>query len=158
MQRKMTRISRLAVWLTAAMLTACNGGTMFHNYVSVSPEGWTRRDTVTFTLPPVPDKDTFDLYMGMRYASAFPYEGIWVVVETDAYHPPLSRCDTIYFAMVNDEGNVSGQGVTLRQREQHVATLALHEGQMCTVRLRHIMEQETLPAITDVGMRITARH
>lgn len=146
-----TRVySKLILSLFTLLFTACNDHMLFHQYVPIASEGWTRTDTILFTLPPAPAEEDCQLYLGLRYGNTFPYEGIWIVVETELQHPSSVHSDTIYFTTTEK----SKQGILFNQQEKLVRTLHLHPSQQGTIRLHHVMNRETMPAITDIGIKI----
>lgn len=144
----------LGAWLLGLLLVGCTDSVLVHRYEPVSDRGWVRTDTLCFFLPSASQTGDYILSLGMRHTSVFPYEGIWVVVETQLHRPSALLTDTLYFQAYDDQGVSLSQGVNLLQREVPLRCLHLRCGQSGTVRLRHIMTRETIPAIREMGIRM----
>ena len=147
----------LTAALVALLFASCTDGVLVHRYLPVGEDGWARTDTLSFPLPAISHEADYTIQLGMRYGNLFPYEGIWVVVETRLHHPTSLRRDTISLVVTDEDGHTLGQGVTLNQREVALTTLHLKKDQEGTLRLYHIMRREVIPHITDMGICIAER-
>ena len=149
---KVLRLRYLALFVTVVILfVACDTTTPYHHYEPLSSDGWARTDTLHFQLPPAPSQGMYTLYVGLRWSPQFPYEGFWLVADTQS---PFFHTDSLYFHTAQPDGLSTGQGIRLRQSEQPLFRIALQEGQSISVNLRHIMHREVLPALSDVGVRM----
>ena len=144
------RLSALFV-AVVMLLIACDTTTPYHHYESLPSDGWSRANILHFQLPPASEQGLYTLYVGLRWSPQFPYEGLWVVADTQS---PFLHSDTIYFLTAQPDGLPTGQGIRLRQSEQPLFRIPLQEGQAVSVDLRHIMHREVLPALSDVGVRM----
>ena len=133
------------------MFIACNPKTPYHHYESLPSDGWARTDTLHFQLPPVHEQGIYTIYVGLRWSPLFPYEGLWLVAETQS---PIFHADTLYFLTSQPDGLPTGQGIRLQQSEQPLFRISLRKDQKVNVDLRHIMHREVLPALSDVGLRM----
>lgn len=140
--------------LLLLLLSACDRQTVIHRYQPVPSEGWQRSDTLTFTIPPIPHSGTYTVNLGLRYTSTFPYQDVWLVTETRLRSPHALRRDTLCFLLADSAGTPTGSGLHILQREALLTSLPLVRGQQGRVLVRHIMARETLPFITDVGVKI----
>lgn len=146
------RLQRFTLFVAVSMMfIACERTTPYHHYEPLSPDGWARTDTLHFQLPPVPSQGMYTLYVGFRWSPQYPYEGFWLVADTQS---PFFRTDTLYFPTAQPSGQSTGHGIRIRQSEQPLFRIALQQGQAISVNLRHIMHREVLPAISDVGVRM----
>lgn len=153
--RAAVRKQGLPALLFALLLAACDGHTRFHSFQPMADEGWSRTDTLTFSLPPADAEGDYQLLVGMRYGKDFPYEGIWMTVETELPPSPSVRRDTVYFRM-NMPEEARSRGIMYVQQEMPVAVVHLRQAQQCRIRLRHIMRREVMPDISDIGLRLTS--
>ncbi|MBQ8968438.1 MAG: gliding motility lipoprotein GldH [Bacteroidaceae bacterium] len=146
----------LTLAATAVMLlAACTDGKLMHCYLPTDDEGWGRTDTLCFPLPDIPQTGEYPVSVGLRHGNRFPYTGLWVEAETRLSHPTAVRRDTLYIPITDTNGHPLQPGVSLHQHEVPLTTLHLQRGQKGNIRLHHIMMREVVPAISDVGLRIS---
>lgn len=145
----------LAGGLLAAVAVACQDGTVLHQYRPVPSTGWDKRDTVNFDLPPVLSTQTYNVVLGLRTTTEFPYQRLWLVVEQRLEQPARMRRDTVSCVIATPQGAVTGKGVNLYQHEIPLFTETLQEGQHGTLHIYHIMRREDVPGVNDVGIKIT---
>ncbi len=136
------------------LLCACEGQTLYHSYRHTSPQGWYRNDTLLFALPSCPSETPCSLNIGLRIRPRFPYTSLTLVAE-EVWNDTLQHRDTLSFPLTDDSGDLQGDGICLLQYEQPVRILTLRPGKQGQLRLRHIMSRETLPHISDAGIRLS---
>ena len=58
----------LTIWIlvVAAMLTGCDHQMVFSHYEHVPQEGWEKKDTLFFTVPPMKEAGTYEQVIGIR--------------------------------------------------------------------------------------------
>ena len=144
-------------FLVASFTISCTNDAIIHHYETVSDEGWNRKDTLRFPLPEITKEGNYSVEVGLRFNSQYPYEGVWIEVETELKNPHFIRKDTICIATANNDGRPKGQGVVFLQTDTLLTTLPLTEGQAGEIRLRHIMQRETLTGIRDVGLKVKVK-
>jgi len=151
-------MKKVAWWfvLVVLVLSSCinKSHTLMHAYLPVGNDGWNADDTLEFTIPQVTKTAVYDFQLGMRLQSGFPYEGIWVVVETVLDNPDVRLCDTLYLKTIRKDGMPIGKGVNLLQSEQPYHKLELYRGQTGKMRLYHIMTREEIPSVSDIGVKV----
>ena len=140
--------------LIGLSLTACTGGTVFHRYKPLPAEGWDRRDTVRFDLPKAETDIDGTLFIGLRTAANISYQDVVLAVEQHFETPSSYRCDTVRYPLADAEGFALSPGVNHHQYETQHLPIHLQKGQNGSVRIHHLMRHETLPDITEVGIRI----
>lgn len=138
----------------AVVAAACIRNTVLHHYEPIDENGWNRTDTLQYELPSIPKTGDYQISIGLRYDEQYPYQGLWIVAETFLNNPIAHRRDTLFFQTADEDGQFIGKGVTLLQADTLLTTLHLQEGQNGRIRLRHIMQRETLPGIRDVGVKV----
>ena len=63
--------------------------------------------------------------------------------------------DTINCEIINDKGILVGQkGISNTEIRQAITTFRLNRNDSMHVTIRHIMSRESLPGISDVGIRL----
>ena len=140
--------------LIALSLSACTGGTVFHRYKPLPPEGWDRRDTMQFDLPKAERDIDGTLFVGLRTTANLRYRDVVLAVEQRLTSPLFYRCDTVRYLLTDDEGFALSPGVNHHQYESQHVPFHLQKGQSGSVRIRHLMRHEVIPDITELGIRI----
>lgn len=149
----MLRLS--AIMLTAIMLTAgCDRNTLLHTYQPLADNCWDRKDTITFVLPELTQDDNGSMLIGLRLTNDFPYEQLVLSVEQDFRHPTVHQADTLFYKLTDERGEFTEEGVSWFQFESLGLPIELKKGQTGEIRIRHLMNRETLPGVTDVGIHI----
>lgn len=145
----------LFIPLIGLLCAACTGGTWLHSYKPLPEEGWERRDTVCFALPQTEQDISGTLAIGLRMTAPVGMQDIVLAVEQSLETPAAHRCDTVRCPLTDAEGYALGQGVNTIQYETPHIPFFLCKGQSGTVRIRHLMTDETVPGITELGIRVS---
>ncbi len=135
-------------------LTACTNNTLLHHYQSIGHEGWSRGDTLLFSLP----SDSVNevpclLFVELRLTPLYPYSTLCLVAEEE-WDGTVSQRDTLLFTLSDSTGNLCGRGLNLLQYEQSLRPLTLRPASHGQLRLRHIMSREVMPGVNDVGIKL----
>lgn len=151
----MTRCTLLYVLAVGGLLTAsCAGDTLVHRYATLPADGWARRDTVCFELPVYAEDISGTLTVGLRTKAGLAIRDIVLAVEqcdSDAF---VIRCDTVCYPLTNSEGDALTSGVNFHQYETQFVPFRMEKDREGCVRIYHLMTRETIPGITEVGIRI----
>ena len=147
----------LAAMLLAAVSAACvKTGRVYSRYQSMQHGGWLREDTVTITAGPVLHGGSYTEELGLRTNSCYPFTEIAVIVEQQAQPSGFSRKDTLLASLTDDNGLVTGEGISHYQYLFTMPPVSLAEGDTLNVSIRHDMRRNPLAGVTDVG--ITLKH
>ena len=151
----MTRRTLLYVLAVGGLLTAsCAGDTLVHRYAALPADGWARRDTVCFDLPVYAEDICGTLTVGLRTKTGVAIRDIVLAVEqcdSDAF---VVRRDTVCYPLTNSEGDALTSGVNFHQYETLFVPFRMEKDRKGCVRIYHLMTRETIPGITEVGIRI----
>lgn len=143
----------------AIVLCACTLGTPYHHFLPLPQEGWGRADTVSFALPVMTDAQDCSLHVELRATRLYPYTDLWMGVEQRDSDSVLLCRDTLHISMTDSTGCLSGRGLNLLEYTSEPLALAHMADKSCRqVRIFHLMSQETVTELTDVGLRITRNH
>ena len=144
------------LWLALSLtIAACsNSGILLHSYKPLPKEGWDRRDTVRFDLPEAETDIDGSLFIGLRTTSNISMRDIVLAVEQCLERPLSYRCDTVRYPLTDAEGYALAGGVNHHQYETQQLPIHLQKGQSGSVRIHHLMTHETIPNITEVGIRL----
>ncbi len=151
--------SKIRSIIVAALLAAgCTDGTVYHAYHSTGSRSWNRNDTLQFALPASPTGEDLvcSLYVGLRIERLFPYESLCIATEEIRDSAVVHR-DTVTFHFADQHGNLINSGIRLLQFEVPAGLVTLRPSGEGEMRLYHIMTRETVPHITDAGIRVVRK-
>lgn len=143
---------------TSAVITlsliaySCTTNTVFHKYHPIDEKGWSDNDTVYFQLPDSMATGKYKTEIGIRHTNLYPYKDIWLSIKSDN----RDKTDTIHIYLVNDRGNWNGNGSTggYYQYSVPITELNDHLSSDSIIKVYHIMKDNPLSGITDVGLKI----
>lgn len=135
-------------------MLACTGNTVFHRYQPLPAGGWDRRDTLCFCLPQAEEDVSGTLYIGLRTTARIGIRDIVLAVEQCGRDTKVCRCDTVRYPLTDAEGNALEQGVNSIQFETQCLPFVQKKGESRCIRIHHLMAQEVVTGITDLGIRI----
>lgn len=141
----------LAISIISLCLGACAPGhndySDFHN---IPTAGWAYNDTLTY-IPTIGDSIASGmLVVALRHSNDYAYSNLWLeVVYEDATKP---RRDTLNIRLADIYGRWHGSGFGARYQ---IADTLARDVTLTTsrpVRIRHIMRDDTLRGIDQVGV------
>ena len=151
---KHTLLYIIALAFLCVLVTACNKKTVYYHYEHTSLAGWDKNDTLTFALGPVSAPGSFVEEIGLRVSGEYPFTRLNLIVEQKNQSKQLLRVDTLVCDLVNEKGNMEGQGVSQYQYLFRLSAMDLEEGEQLFVAVRHDMKRDILPGISDIGLRL----
>ena len=150
----------IALMVITMGAASCSDPRTYDRYESVSLQGWSRKDTLTFDIPRQWEGN-YQLDLCLRAAQTYPYRNISMIIERKViyYRQRKKRektyNDTINCEIVNDKGILAGQkGITSTEIRQAITSFRLNRNDSMHVTIHHIMNHESLPGISDVGIRL----
>lgn len=141
------------------LLNACHTDTRYHVYQAVSgEEGWDKSDSLAFHLPVGLSSGEYRMEIGLRHTGEYPYRDIWLSVtqsEGDSIPP---RTDTLHIYLTDEKGHWVQSGA-MGGLYQHVyvsdkPVIFSTDSIERIFRITHLMRQNPLPGISDVGIRL----
>ena len=159
MERRPHSLIPILALLLGALITAssCRRTTIMHTYRNTPVQGWEQSDRLAFRLDTVRESGLYAMRLGVRTTADYPYQKLWLVMETDLSHPDTTYSDTIVCTFVRSDGTREGSGTDTYQYNFDFADIMLHEGQTGRFVIHHIMQREILQGISDIGIRITRK-
>lgn len=143
--------------LPILLLAACQSNIVYHSYEPVSPSGWAKSDTLVYALPASVPAGSYEVEIGIRYQESYPYRDIWLGVSHNSLDTLTYVTDTLQLFLADEVGNKTGNGPGgLYQCDlPYKASFPIRlEGNARTFRIVHIMTDEPLMGISDVGIRL----
>lgn len=144
----------LTTALATLLMAGCTTDTVYSTYQHTPVKGWEKNDTLAFDIPPLPADGSYALDLGLRINKAYPFMSLTFIVEQTAYPGKRQRRDTLNCPLINENGNMLGQGVSNFQYNFHAGTIQLSTGDSLHITVRHDMKREIMPGITDIGLTL----
>ena len=157
-RRRRAVLPRVKFLLLAVVMLASCDTTVYHRFEPVMGDSWAAGDTLSFLYEGsgrVPDSAAVEVQF--RYAAGYKYKNLCVRVEMlNAAGEQLSA-DTLCCVMYDDDGRRLGStaGSIYQNRSAAVAVPASCADTLL-FKVSHVMDEEVLAGIFDVGLRITA--
>ncbi|WP_253952404.1 gliding motility lipoprotein GldH [Xylanibacter muris] len=145
----------MMVITVAAALMSCNRNTVYDHYEHTPLKGWERMDTLMFGIGPMASAARYNQEIGIRISGEYPFMSVSLIVEQHVFPAGTVRCDTVDCHFIGNDGMIKGRGVGSFQYMFPFAVSDLNEGDSIAVYIRHNMKRETLPGISDVGLRVS---
>lgn len=144
----------LALAMVALITTACHHGVIYNHYEHVDNDGWERTDTMHFYIPRVAESGIYRQQVMLRTNNSLPFQTVNIVVEQDIYPRGEKKRKRIDCRLVEENGHVTGQGISCYQYTFDLDKAELYEGDSLHIYVMHHMKRETMPGITDVGILV----
>ena len=150
----MNKAAAILLTLAALALYACSPGKVYNKYQHTPIAGWEKNDTLPFDIPRMAADGNYGIDLGLRINNAYPFMGLTLIIERTCYPSHTVTADTLDCKLVDKNGNVQGQGISYFQFHYHVTDLELHRGDSLHIAVRHDMQREILPGISDIGIEL----
>ena len=140
------------------LLCACNG-TLLHSFHCVNGE-WKRSSVAEFTYTPhYSPCAACNMQIEARTDASYRYKNLVVSVEYRNMKDSLMACDTIPITVYSDDGHRMGATAgILYQQESETVSPGIVFNDSVNIRLRHLMPDEALKGVHDIGIRLTRLH
>ena len=130
-------------------LAACQNHTVYHLYQPVQKTGWNKGDTICYTYPSPQPSGLQSMEIGIRHKDSYLYRDIWLSIHQH------EQVDTVHLYLANENGNWKGNGIgEMRLYTEELPIQVLPKDSIHTIQITHIMEDETLKGIHDIGICI----
>ena len=87
--------------------------------------------------------------IGIRHKDSYLYRDIWLSIHQH------EQVDTVHLYLANENGNWKGNGIgEMRLYTEELPIQVLPKDSIHTIQITHIMEDETLKGIHDIGICI----
>lgn len=132
-------------WLLSIFLTlACQRNTYYHSYQPINSMGWHKNDTLLFSLNSAIIHHTYQLQLGIRHKDSYPYRDLWLTINQDTVH--------IYLA--DSTGHWVGSGIGEIRHFTKLIPFKYQEDSIKELRIIHIMQDDPLIGIHNIGISI----
>ena len=94
--------------LVLLLVISCDKKRVFDQYKSVG-NAWHKDSTVTFELPKLDPKKSFNLYVNVRDNDEYPFNNLFLIVSLEQPNRQV-KVDTLEYEMTNPDGTLLGDG------------------------------------------------
>ena len=158
-RREKAVLPRLRLLLAAVVLLASCDGTVYHHFEQVESAGWAVGDTLSFMYDggaSVSTDAVIAVAVQLRYDATYRYKDVCMRVESSKPGGEVLSVDTLCCAIYDDDGRRIGStaGTMYQNGSDAVLLPAMCTDTLC-LKVSHIMDEESLTGIYDVGVRLT---
>lgn len=147
----------LAILALALMTVGCNRQVVYAHYEHVEDTGWEKCDTLHFDIPPIAKGGTYAEKAALRIDKEFPFQSLTLRIIQTVYPEGRQENYTLNCSLIDPKGNVKGDGISYFQYSFHLDDIVLQQGDSLHLSIVHNMKRETMPGVTDVGIRLTRK-
>ena len=135
-------------------VTACDHK-VYDHYCHTPVAGWEKNDTLCYDIAPMQQQGMYQLGVGLRLSNAYPFMGITLIVEQTVWPQRRTLIDTVECRLVGQHGKHKQHGISYFQYTQPIGKLSLQAGDSLHITVRHDMQRDILPGVSDVGIFMT---
>lgn len=147
---------RLVALVVAMMaICSCDDATVYAKYRHTRLDGWERTDSLIYDIPPMKQAGDYMEDLGMRINDSYPFLKLCIVIEQTVIPSHTMRTDTVVLNAFEPSGMPRGHGVNDYQYSIPIGSIRLAEGDSLHVVVHHNMRRESIPGISDVGIKLS---
>ena len=146
-------IKNIIIFIITLLACSCSTDTVYHKYQPINKNGWNRNDTISFIMPDSMKNGVYNAEIGIRHTESYKYMDLWL----SAVFPQSNKADTFHVFLANDRGNWNSSGSTGGFFQISTESLKFNyiPSEDSVIRIYHIMKDNPLLEITDIGLKIT---
>lgn len=142
-------------------LISCDQKRVFDDYQSVG-KSWHKDSIVSFDLPQLDSKKTYNLYVNVRNNDDYPFNNLFLIVSLEQPNKQI-KVDTLEYQMTNPDGTLLGEGFTDIKENKlfYKDKVSFTQKGLYKIHIKHALRQTgkiegvtSLNGISDVGFRI----
>lgn len=147
--------------LILLLVISCDKQRAFDQYKSVG-DGWHKDSIVTFELPKLDAKKTYNLYVNIRDNDDYPFNNLFLIISLE--HPNHQvKVDTLEYQMTNPDGSLLGDGFSDIKENKlfYKDKVSFTQKGIYKIHIKHATRQTgkiegvtSLLGITDIGFRV----
>jgi gliding motility-associated lipoprotein GldH len=143
--------------LLMALTASCSAPSNdYAEYQNLPEEGWKYGDTLRFR-PVHPDSICRgQLVVGIRHDNSFPFRSLWL--ETTLEDGGKRRIDTLEIPLADRFGSWTGRGIGASFQATDTLPGSFLHRSGTKIRIRHIMRDDTLVGVSQVGIFFVPIH
>jgi len=147
--------------LVLLLVVSCDKKRVFDQYKSVG-NAWHKDSIVTFELPKLDPKKSFNMYVNVRDNDAYPFNNLFLIVSLEQPNHKV-KVDTLEYQMTDPDGRLLGEGFSdikesklFYKEKQNFTQKGIYKIHIkqATRQTGKIEGVTALSGISDVGFRI----
>jgi gliding motility-associated lipoprotein GldH len=142
------------ILLATCLLTACKQSAVYYHYEDTPEGGWEKNDHLIFDTDTFTEDASYQEEVAIRINNMYPFMQLTLIVNQTIYPSGYSMTDTLDCKLIDERGNVMGEGISQYNYLFPLKTLKLHHGDSLHLSVRHGMKREMLPGVTGVGIKV----
>lgn len=147
--------------LVLLLIISCDKKRVFDEYKSVG-NAWHKDSVVTFELPKLDPKKSFNMYVNVRDNDDYPFNNLFLIVSLEQPNHQV-KVDTLEYQMTEPDGTLLGDGFSdikesrlfyknkQKFTQKGIYKIHIRQANRETGKIEGVT---TLPGISDVGFRI----
>ncbi|MBR5855170.1 MAG: gliding motility lipoprotein GldH [Paludibacteraceae bacterium] len=147
---------RKIIWILTILLgfSSCQQSKVYNDFRTMPLVGWHQDSVLTYNANMPDSAGIYDVVIVVRHTDQYPYQNLWLFVNTYASKSSVQQRDTIEATMADNYGRWFGRGI----KYYELSLSYLEAFRSDTVALQFTIQQgmrtEYLQGITDVGLQI----
>lgn len=166
MARETTRtrvvLPRIKLVLLAVLLLVSCDGTVYHRFEQIDGAGWSSADTLSFVYEgnaassSSRDSKPVAMTLNVRYGAGYRYRNLFVLVQSFRSDTLLLSSDTLCCPVYDDRGRRQGcTAGSIYQNQSQTIQLPASCADTLVLKVSHLMDEDPLQNIFDVGVKLT---
>lgn len=151
---KVFKKAYISFFCAILLCTSCIDNVVLHTYSHVSPDEWEKLDDVSISSAALNDDGEYAASVEIRNNNEYPFTQLILRIETTVYPSLESFVDTVRVPMASKKGTYSPRGIMYHQHSEEFLRARFAKGDSVVFNISHCMKRSTLPAITDVGIKM----
>ncbi len=141
--------------LSLFVCTACSKQALFHEYQLIDAKGWADAKVCSYDMDILDMDETYDMTIGIRHKTNYPYQNLWLFVETTAPDQTIHR-DTVFCALADHTGkwHAKGSGSIYTFELAFKSNFRFEQAGHYQYKIRHGMRDEILEGVHAVGLKL----
>lgn len=151
---KIVSLYVVCILLIILFISCRNRNTLFHEYVAINNEEWNYDDSLHFEIDSVVTSGNLTTILEFRTSAKYPYRNISIVMEQSLRNGNKHTQKTIAYEIIDSKGRKNGEGITYMTHQIPFCTMNVNTGDTIDINIKHNMQDNILPGITDVGVLV----
>ena len=151
---KIVSLYVVCILLIILFISCGNRNTLFHEYVAINNEEWNYDDSLHFEIDSVVTSGNLTTILEFRTSAKYPYRNISIVMEQSLRNGNKHTQKTIAYEIIDSKGGKNGEGITYMTHQIPFCTMNVNTGDTIDINIKHNMQDNMLPGITDVGVLV----
>ncbi|HHT22854.1 MAG TPA: gliding motility lipoprotein GldH [Bacteroidales bacterium] len=138
------------------ILQACNQKEIYFSYQTIPSSGWNKDSILNFDINVEDTIFAYNVLIHLRHFGNYPYQNMWLFLESKKPHDNIAQKDTIEFFLADDFGKWlgKGSGALKEMPVLYKQQIQFPDSGLYQLSIRHGMRDSILKGVNDVGVRV----